>query len=210
MNYFLAYQRLIAKAKTRVCPNGYVERHHILPRALGGGDDSTNLVALTAREHFVAHVLLAKIHGGNMWQAVVLMSGGKYCNNRLFEIARRTSSYEREKSIKQKRMTDPSFDAYMHKVRSVATKNRTEGYQAEAGKKFKKRFATDFDYAEKISKNRVAAQKISSALIKLKSTAKAEKVLAMRASGKKYSEIMQEVGCSIGFVSKVVNHADIS
>lgn len=210
MNYFLAYQRLIAKAKARVCPNGYVERHHILPRALGGSDDSTNLVALTAREHFVAHVLLAKIHGGNMWQAVVLMSGGKYCNNRLFEIARRTSSYEREKSIKQKRMTDPSFDAYMHKVRSAATKKRTEGYQAEAGRKFKERFATDFYYAKKISKNRVAAQKISAALIKLKSTAKAEKVLAMRASGKKYSEIMQEVGCSIGFVSKVVNHADIS
>jgi hypothetical protein len=212
MNYFLVYQKLIAKAKARVCPEGYVERHHILPRALGGTDDSSNLVALTAKEHFVAHVLLAKIHGGIMWQAVVLMSGGRnrYCNGRLFKIARRYAFVEREKFINQKRLVDPAFDAYMHKVRSEATKNRTEGYQAEAGEKFKERFALDSEYAAKISKNRARAQEASAAASRLRSAAKAEKILAMRADGKKYSEIMQEVGCSIGFVSKVVNHADIS
>jgi hypothetical protein len=212
MNYFLAYQRLVAKATARACPEGYVERHHILPRALGGSDDSSNLVALTAREHFVAHVLLAKIYGGVMWQAVILMKSGKnrYCNSRLFEIARRCASFEREKAIKQKRIADPSFDAYMQKVRSDATKHRVEGYQAESGKIFKERFAADQEYAAKISNNRVKAQKASAAAIKLKSFAKAEKILVMRASGKKYSEIQKEVGCSIGFVSKVVNDAKIS
>ena len=44
----------------------------------------------------------------------------------------------------------------------------------------------------------------------LKSFAKSEKILAMRADGKKYSDIMQTVGCSIGFVSKVVRNAEIS
>lgn len=212
MNYFLAYQRLIAKAKARVCPEGYVERHHILPRALGGTDDSSNLVALTAKEHFVAHVLLAKIHGGIMWQAVILMSGGRnrYCNGRLFEIARRYASVEREKFIQNKRLVDPAFDAYMHKVRSNATKNRAEGYQAQAGEKFKERFASDPEYAAKISKNRARAQEASASASRLRSAAKAEKILAMRADGKKYSEIVQEIGCSIGFVSKVVNHACIS
>lgn len=209
MNYFLAYQRLIANAKARVCPNGYVEKHHILPKSLGGSDDSSNLVALTSREHFIAHMFLAKIHGGLMWQALIIMSGGKnrYCNSRLFAIARQHAFVEREKFIKQKRMADPSFDAYMHKVRSDATNNRVEGYQAEAGKKFKKRFATDAEYASKISKNRIKAQQASSASIRSKSSIKAEKILAMRANGKKYNEIMKEVNCSIGFVSKVVNHA---
>ena len=212
MNYFLAYQQLIAKAKARVCPENYVERHHILPRALGGTDDSSNLVALTAKEHFVAHVLLAKIHGGIMWQAVILMSGGRnrYCNGRLFEIARRYAFVEREKFIQKKRLVDPAFDAYMHKVRSDATKNRAEGYQAQAGEKFKERFASDPEYAAKISKNRARAQEASAATLRLRSAAKAEKILAMRADGKKYSEIVQEIGCSIGFVSKVVNHADVS
>lgn len=212
MNYFLAYQRLIAKAKARVCPEGYVERHHILPRALGGSDDSSNLVALTAKEHFVAHVLLAKIHGGIMWQAVIVMKGGKnrYCNSRLFEIARRHAFFEREKLIKHKRLKDPAFDAYMNKVRSDATKHRVEGYQAAAGEKFKERFIADSEFALKISKNRAKAQEASAASVRLRSSAKAEKILAMRAEGKKYSEIMQSVGCSIGFVSKVVNHADVS
>jgi len=212
MNYFLAYQRLVAKATARVCPDGYVERHHILPKALGGSDDSSNLVALTAREHFIAHVLLAKIHGGTMWQAVIVMKGGKnrYCNSRLFEIARRYAFIEREKSIKQKRIADPSFDAYMHKVRSEATKHRVEGYQSEAGEKFKERFATDHEYASKISKNRAKAQEASVAAVRLKSSKKTEKILAMRAEGKKYSDIMQAVDCSIGFVSKVVSNAQIS
>jgi len=209
VNYFLAYQRLIAKAKARVCPEGYVERHHILPKALGGSDDSSNLVALTSREHFLAHVLLAKIHGGTMWQAVIVMKGGKnrYCNSRLFEIARRYAFIEREKSIKQKRIADPSFDTYMHKIRSEATKNRVEGYQSEVGKKFKERFASDHEYATKISKNRAKAQEASVATKRLKSSLKAKKILAMRVEGKKYSEIMQAVGCSIGFVSKVVSNA---
>ena len=195
-----------------MCPNGYVERHHILPRALGGTDDSSNLVALTAREHFLAHMLLAKIYGGTMWQAIIIMKGGKnkYCNSKLFEIARRYAFVEREKSIKQKRLSDPSFDAYMHKVRSEATQSRVEGYQVEAGKKFRERFAEDADYATKISKNRATAQQASASAIRLKSAAKAEKILAMRADGKKYAEIMQEVDCSIGFISKVVNHDNIS
>lgn len=209
MNYFLAYQRLIAKARERVCPEGYVERHHVLPKSLGGSDDSSNLVALTAKEHFVAHMLLAKIYGGTMWQAVIIMKGGKnrYCNSRLFEIARRHAFVEREKSIRQKRLVDPSFDAYMFKVRSEATKNRQEGYQIESGAKFKEKFARDAEYAVKISTSRARAQQASAEVIRHKSAIKAKKVLAMRAQGKKYIEIAEEVGCSIGFVSKVVNHA---
>lgn len=48
MDYALAYNRLMANARQRVVVNGYVERHHVLPKALGGTDDSSNLVALTA------------------------------------------------------------------------------------------------------------------------------------------------------------------
>lgn len=40
----------------------YGERHHIVPRSEGGSDDSDNLVRLTAREHYIAHLLLAKIY----------------------------------------------------------------------------------------------------------------------------------------------------
>ena len=43
-------------------PNETYERHHILPRSMGGSNDSSNIVTLTLREHFIAHWLLWKIY----------------------------------------------------------------------------------------------------------------------------------------------------
>ena len=61
MNYAGLYERLIARARGRVL-SGYRERHHILPRCMGGSNDALNLVDLTAEEHYVAHQLLVKMH----------------------------------------------------------------------------------------------------------------------------------------------------
>jgi hypothetical protein len=209
MNYFLIYQRLIAKAKERICPEGYVEKHHILPRALGGSDDSSNLVALTSREHFVAHVLLAKIHGGVMWSALLLMKGkNKYTNARLFEIAREKAPIEREKAIAQKRSIDPSFDAYMNKVRSKATENRQEGYQKKAGEAFKIKFASDQEMAKRISENRKKANLLSVEARNKISFEKAQQVLKLRKDGLKYDDIRNTLNVSMGFISKVVNQGE--
>lgn len=62
MNYTQIYEQLIIRAKTRIPPEGYIEHHHIIPRCLGGSDDKENIAILTPEEHFVAHVLLVKIH----------------------------------------------------------------------------------------------------------------------------------------------------
>lgn len=40
---------------------GYTERHHIIPKSLGGTDDCSNLVWLTAEEHLQVHLLLPKM-----------------------------------------------------------------------------------------------------------------------------------------------------
>lgn len=42
------------------CGDKYHETHHIVPRCLGGTNDEENLIDLFAREHFIAHKLLAK------------------------------------------------------------------------------------------------------------------------------------------------------
>lgn len=65
MNYQKIYNDLMSKAKRLeeerlLDKEGYYERHHILPRSMGGGDEDENLVMLTAREHFVAHLLLVR------------------------------------------------------------------------------------------------------------------------------------------------------
>ena len=61
MTYKLHYEKLINRAKDRKI-NGYTESHHIIPRCMNGTDDKDNLVDLTAREHFIAHLLLLKIY----------------------------------------------------------------------------------------------------------------------------------------------------
>ena len=88
MNYSRIYDEIIRNAKNRVL-SGYSERHHIVPKALGGSDEKENIVKLTAREHAVAHYLLAKLHGGKMWGAATIMRGfNKRLSSRLYEAAR--------------------------------------------------------------------------------------------------------------------------
>ena len=53
------HDNIIANAQSRVL-KGQKEIHHILPRCLGGKDIKENLVELTAKEHFIIHMLLCK------------------------------------------------------------------------------------------------------------------------------------------------------
>lgn len=62
MDYTKHYGLLISKARTRNKLQCYVEIHHIIPKSEGGLDDPSNLVELTAREHFIAHWLLYRIN----------------------------------------------------------------------------------------------------------------------------------------------------
>jgi hypothetical protein len=62
MKYEKIYKQLIDKRKLNPIVKGYKERHHILPKSLGGLDTKENIVTLTGREHWVAHLLLHKIY----------------------------------------------------------------------------------------------------------------------------------------------------
>jgi len=62
MNYVEIYKKLIDKCKSSQYDGQYTETHHIIPKCIGGTNDSENLVVMSAREHFVAHQLLYKIY----------------------------------------------------------------------------------------------------------------------------------------------------
>jgi hypothetical protein len=64
MDYKAHYQKLIEKASGRSL-SGYYESHHVIPRCIGGTDDSSNLIKLTPEEHYLAHLLLVKIYPTN-------------------------------------------------------------------------------------------------------------------------------------------------
>lgn len=53
-------QTAINRNYKKIKRDGY-ERHHILPKSLGGNNTSENLVVLTAKEHYIVHLLLVRI-----------------------------------------------------------------------------------------------------------------------------------------------------
>lgn len=65
MDYCKHYTLLIERASTRDKLVGYTEKHHIVPKCLGGSNDPSNIAVLTPEEHFLAHLLLVKMNPGN-------------------------------------------------------------------------------------------------------------------------------------------------
>ena len=97
VNYQKHYSTIMLRARLRVRSRAaYYERHHVVPRCMGGKDNKENLVLLSAREHFVAHQLLAKMHPWHcgLQLAVAAMSWGlgRRLNNRRYEWVRRRSA----------------------------------------------------------------------------------------------------------------------
>ena len=58
------YYTIINNAKNRKILNDDVEKHHIIPKSLGGNNSKNNLVNLSYREHFLCHWLLIKMTDG--------------------------------------------------------------------------------------------------------------------------------------------------
>jgi hypothetical protein len=71
MDYGRIYREFIRDRRLREPKlSGYSEKHHIVPRCMGGTDSARNLIRLTPEDHFFAHLLLAKAHGGANWAAL--------------------------------------------------------------------------------------------------------------------------------------------
>ena len=100
MDYKAIYYRIIEKAnnedKNGFRNIGYYEKHHILPKSLGGNDNKENITKLTAREHFICHWLLVKMYdkGTNerkkmlcaLWKMRCINKDQKrYINSRVYE-----------------------------------------------------------------------------------------------------------------------------
>ena len=62
MNFLKVYDKIIESAKTkeRNKKDAYYELHHIIPKCIGGNNKKSNLVLLTAKEHYICHHLLHK------------------------------------------------------------------------------------------------------------------------------------------------------
>lgn len=81
MNYKKIHDKIVERAKLREL-KGYSEKHHIIPKCMGGTDEKDNLVKLTAKEHWLIHLLLIEIYPkNNKLKIAMKLMMGKSCNH---------------------------------------------------------------------------------------------------------------------------------
>ena len=119
--YKVWHDKIIARAKNRTL-EGYKEVHHIIPKSCGGSNDKDNIVNLTAREHYIIHLLLPYCTSGNakhkMLNAFIFMtSKSRFCK-RDYKIHSRVYQKLRSEfaaSLKGRRLT-PEWKAKISKT----------------------------------------------------------------------------------------------
>jgi hypothetical protein len=120
MNKYFRWYNSIIEFRKQNTPEGYSEKHHIIPRCIGGSDDSDNLVRLTAREHYICHLLLTKMYSDNKlkYAFVSMVNLNNDRQQRTYKISSRLFEYSK-------------------KLNSISTSNRCKGKQKHnVGKSF--------------------------------------------------------------------------
>ena len=136
MNKYEKWYAAITKRGQHRHIDDYTEIHHIIPESLGGPDTPENKTTLTAREHFVCHLLLTKMTTGNdkykMNFALHMISNaknigeGRYIpNSRFYEYAKKCfkESLNQYWTLEQRRLhgekTRPSSLGRKHKDETI-------------------------------------------------------------------------------------------
>lgn len=152
MNYKTIYDDLIkSRSNQALLKEEYYESHHIIPKCLGGTDESKNLIKLTAREHFLAHHLLTKIYPKEhkLFYALLCMirdphSKRRY-TSRVYGIAKK--EYTKMQSIRQtennmmwteeaRKKTSERMKGDNNPMRRFPEKNPANGNSFVKGKKW--------------------------------------------------------------------------
>lgn len=134
--YSKYYFNIINNAKSRITIEGYTEKHHIIPKSLGGSNNQDNLVKLTAKEHFICHLLLTKMTSKSQKRSMIYAFNAlstlrnshqlRY-NSRLYQLARKLFSKEQSKLM--------STDLNPMRGKTHSVKSREKMSKTRLGKK---------------------------------------------------------------------------
>ena len=152
-HYYARYQRFIDSLKNQVV-GGYSEVHHIVPISMGGSNDKSNLIALTARQHYVAHWILARALGGSAARAFFMMSNfGKYgaVNSTTYEKARKEYAKQVSLQLKGKPSQCDFSDATRQKMREAKIGRKLSPEHIEKVRQAQIGRVYDNDFRRKIS-----------------------------------------------------------
>ena len=131
MDHSRIYNDIITKRQKKPFVKGYSERHHIIPVSLGGTNSYDNIVTLSAREHFICHLLLVFIHRQNRGAHAKMLHAFNmmlFCSNH--SIARYSPSrnysklredYSKIKKLSSKGKNNPSYGSMW--INEIGTTN---------------------------------------------------------------------------------------
>jgi len=165
------YNALIDNAKKRAWVKKtapcYVERHHIIPKSLGGSNDSNNLVFLTAREHCVAHLMLCRFGNKNQMINALqrFMSSNKTVSSILYESCKKQFSIMISERLKGNKHRLGKIDSIeTRKKKSVLGKGgtwkRTDEHRRQCSERATKRAYENNPMNSEESRKKVALSKI--------------------------------------------------
>lgn len=147
MNYSNIYNQLVEVAQNRVAPTCYTEVHHITPKCMGGNDDKSNLVTLTAKEHYMAHRLLELMYPENkkLSHAARMMA---VVQNKYQPSARIVSHYRSKSYIRTDETREKISKA--HKGKKKTKEHQAKITQALKGRVFTKEWRSKMSEVKKL------------------------------------------------------------
>lgn len=170
MNYSKHYKLLIERSQHRIL-EGYVEKHHIIPKCLGGTDDKSNIAVLTPEEHFLAHQLLIKINPGNRdlvyaTQLMTVHHTNARINNKLFGWLRKQCALAMSAQSKEWHKNNPHPKGMLGKkhdinnidhitigIKQAAIEKRVEVYAYNLDGSFYKKYESLIECASDLKTN---------------------------------------------------------
>lgn len=137
--YYARYTKFIAWYVANTA-EGPVEKHHILPRSMGGSNEADNLVALPPRAHFLAHWMLWKAYNnGKMALAFWMMAccNGMRINSKSYAAVRADAVKTIAETRKGKTTSDRQKRIASEKMRGrvVSDEEKEKISAANKGKK---------------------------------------------------------------------------
>jgi hypothetical protein len=140
--YSKAYFKIIKHYK-EIQIEGYFERHHIVPKSLGGSHDKSNIVELPAKAHFVCHHLLTKmttdqdkikmIHA--FWRMIHAPQHSQPITAKVYQVIKeeRAKALSKEMQGKNNKFYGKKHSNDTKQIMSQKAKQRVEEYGAPIG-----------------------------------------------------------------------------
>lgn len=171
--YTRLYYKIISRAQSKVYL-GYTETHHIIPKSIGGSNDPSNLVELTAKEHYICHRLLTKMTTGEHKRKMTFAAWAmtmKSSADKQIRINMRSYSYLKEERAKLLR--NKSISEETRAKRQIARSKQiiTEETKKKISKSLKGRRQSD-ETKTKRSESRRGQKHSQETILKMKQSQK--------------------------------------